>query len=79
MTTIWPGTRSGGWCSISRRGCCPNWIRGCPVITHLYAMSGNRTRVLTDWAVNAITAPEPTALGAISAASVPLDVDNPRA
>ena len=46
---------------------------------HLYAMSGNRTRVLTDWAVNAITAPEPTSLGAISAASVPLDVDNPRA
>ncbi len=46
---------------------------------HLYAMSGNRTRVLTDWAVDAITAPEPTSLGAISAASVPLDVDNPRA
>jgi NADH:ubiquinone reductase (H+-translocating) len=46
---------------------------------HLYAMSGNQTRVLTDWTVNSITAPEPTSLAVISAASVPLDVDNPRA
>jgi NADH dehydrogenase len=46
---------------------------------HLYAMPGNQTRVLTDWTVNAITAPEATSVAAISAASVPLDVDNPRA
>jgi NADH:ubiquinone reductase (H+-translocating) len=46
---------------------------------HLRAMSGNRTRVFTDWAVNAITAPEATSLAVISSASVPLDVDNPRA
>jgi NADH:ubiquinone reductase (H+-translocating) len=46
---------------------------------HLLAMSGNRTRVLTDWAVNAITSPEATSLAVISAESVPLDVNNPRA
>jgi NADH dehydrogenase len=46
---------------------------------HLFAMSGNRLRVLTDWALNGITAPEPTSLGVISAKSVPLDVTQPPA
>ena len=46
---------------------------------HLFAMSGNRLRVLTDWCLNVITAPEPTSLGVISAESVPLDVNKPRA
>jgi NADH dehydrogenase len=46
---------------------------------HLFAMSGNRLRVLTDWGLNAVTAPEPTSLGVISAESVPLDVNHPQA
>ena len=46
---------------------------------HLSAMSGNRARVLTDWTLNAITPPEATSLSVISAESVPLDVDKPRA
>jgi NADH:ubiquinone reductase (H+-translocating) len=46
---------------------------------HLEAMSGNRARVLTDWALNAVTSPEPSSLGAITAAAVPLDVEHPRA
>jgi NADH:ubiquinone reductase (H+-translocating) len=46
---------------------------------HLSAMSGNRLRVLTDWGLNLVTAPEPTSLGMISAQSVPLDVDKPPA
>jgi NADH:ubiquinone reductase (H+-translocating) len=46
---------------------------------HLSAMSGNRLRVLTDWALNAITSPEPTSLAVISADSVPLDVNKPQA
>ena len=46
---------------------------------HLSAMSGNRMRVLTDWALNAVTPPEATSFGVISAESVPLDVDKPRA
>jgi NADH:ubiquinone reductase (H+-translocating) len=46
---------------------------------HLEAMSGNRARVLTDWALNAVTPPELTSLGAITAADVPLDVEKPRA
>jgi hypothetical protein len=41
-------------------------------------MSGNQTRVLTDWTVKAITAPEETSLAVMSAASVPLDIDNPQ-
>jgi NADH:ubiquinone reductase (H+-translocating) len=45
---------------------------------HLGAMSGNRARVLTDWALNAITSEETTSLSVISAESVPLDVDKPR-
>ena len=46
---------------------------------HLFAMSGNRTRVLTDWAVNAVTPQEMTSLDAISAKAIPLDVNHPRA
>ena len=46
---------------------------------HLSAMSGNRARVLTDWTLNAITPAEATSLSVISAESVPLDVDKPRA
>jgi NADH:ubiquinone reductase (H+-translocating) len=45
---------------------------------HLTAMSGNRTRVFTDWTINAATSPESTSLALISAQSVPLDPDNPR-
>jgi NADH dehydrogenase len=46
---------------------------------HLSAMSGNRARLLTDWVLNAATPPETTSFGVISAESVPLDVDRPRA
>jgi NADH:ubiquinone reductase (H+-translocating) len=46
---------------------------------HLGAMSGNRARVLTDWMLNAATSQEITSVGAISAKSVPLDVEHPRA
>ena len=46
---------------------------------HLNAMSGNRMRVLTDWILNAVTPPEATSLAVITAESVPLDVDKPRA
>ena len=46
---------------------------------HLDAMPGNRMRVLADWSLNAITPPEATSFGAISAESVPLDVEKPDA
>jgi NADH dehydrogenase len=46
---------------------------------HLSAMPGNRIRVLGDWTLNTLTPPEATSFGVISAESVPLDVDNPRA
>ncbi len=46
---------------------------------HLSAMSGNRMRVLADWTLNAITPPEETSFGMISAGSVPLDPDEPQA
>jgi NADH dehydrogenase len=46
---------------------------------HLSAMSGNRLRVLTDWTLNGLTSPEATSVDVISAESVPLDVDKPRA
>jgi len=46
---------------------------------HLAAMSGNRLRVATDWTLNGITSPELTSLATISAESVPLDVNEPRA
>jgi NADH dehydrogenase len=45
---------------------------------HLSAMAGNRARVFTDWTLNAVTPPEATSFGVISAESVPLDVDQPR-
>jgi NADH:ubiquinone reductase (H+-translocating) len=41
---------------------------------HLWVMSGNRARVLTDWTLNAVTPPEVTSFGA---PSVPLDVGKP--
>jgi NADH:ubiquinone reductase (H+-translocating) len=46
---------------------------------HLYSMSGNRMRVLADWALNATTPAETTSLDVISAEAVALDVDKPRA
>jgi NADH:ubiquinone reductase (H+-translocating) len=46
---------------------------------HLFAMSGNRMRVLGDWALNAVTPPEATSLGVVTAESVPLDPDKPQA
>jgi NADH:ubiquinone reductase (H+-translocating) len=46
---------------------------------HLAAMAGNRSRVLTDWALNAITPPEVTSFGLVSSGSVPLDVNKPLA
>jgi hypothetical protein len=42
-------------------------------------MSGNRMGTLADWALNATTLAEPTSLAVISAESVPLNVDWPRA
>ena len=44
---------------------------------HLLAMSGNRARVFTDWALSATAAEETTSLAVISAQSVPLDVNHP--
>ncbi len=44
---------------------------------HLVSMSGNRVRVLADWALNAVTPPEVTSFAVISSESVPLDVDKP--
>jgi len=41
--------------------------------------SGNRMRILADWALNATTLAEPTSLAIISAESVPLNVEKPRA
>jgi NADH dehydrogenase len=46
---------------------------------HLSSMSGNRMRVLGDWTLNAVTPPEAISFGVISAESVPLDVNEPRA
>jgi NADH dehydrogenase len=46
---------------------------------HLGVMPGNRLRVLTDWTLNGITSPEETSLDVITAQSVPLDPDHPRA
>ena len=45
---------------------------------HLIAMAGNRARVLTDWALNAILAAEVTSFAVISPGSVPLNPDQPR-
>ena len=46
---------------------------------HLSAMSGNRMRVLTDWVLNGLAPPEATSVKVVSAESVPLDVNKPRA
>jgi NADH:ubiquinone reductase (H+-translocating) len=45
---------------------------------HLTSMSGNRLRVLGDWALNAVTRPEGISFEVITAASVPLDANQPR-
>ena len=45
---------------------------------HLSVMSGNRLRILSDWALNVATPIELTSFGVIDAESVPLDVDKPR-
>jgi NADH dehydrogenase len=45
---------------------------------HLFAMAGNRMRVLTDWTLNATAPTDATSFGMITAESVPLDVENPR-
>jgi NADH dehydrogenase len=45
---------------------------------HLWAMSGNRMRVLTDWALNAVTPQQESSVAAVTAESIPLDVNNPR-
>lgn len=44
---------------------------------HVRTLPGNRLRVLTDWALNAVTPVEITSFGLISAESVPLDVEKP--
>jgi NADH dehydrogenase len=46
---------------------------------HLSAMSGNRMQVLADWILNTLKPAEATSFGVISAGSVPLDPDEPRA
>jgi NADH dehydrogenase len=46
---------------------------------HVYSMSANRTRVVTDWALNAVTPQEPTSLAVVSAESIPLDTNKPSA
>jgi NADH dehydrogenase len=46
---------------------------------HLGVMSGNRLRVLGDWTLNGISPPEESSFGVITAESVPLDVNQPRA
>jgi NADH:ubiquinone reductase (H+-translocating) len=47
-------------------------------VYHLGVMRGNRSRVLTDWMLNATTPAENTSLDVITAASVPLDPNTPR-
>jgi hypothetical protein len=42
-------------------------------------MPGNRARVPADWALNALTPPQASSFDVISAKSVPLDVNQPRA
>jgi hypothetical protein len=41
-------------------------------------MSGNRTRVLADWCLNAVSPPEVTSFSVVDAESVPLDPARPR-
>jgi NADH:ubiquinone reductase (H+-translocating) len=45
---------------------------------HLTSMSGNRLRVLADWALNGVTSPEGTSFEMVTAGSVPLDANHPR-
>ena len=45
---------------------------------HLYSMSGNRMRVLTDWCLNAVSPTEATSFSVVDAESVPLDPTKPR-
>jgi NADH:ubiquinone reductase (H+-translocating) len=45
---------------------------------HLFAMAGNRARVLAEWGLNVIVPAEVTSFGLIGAGSVPLDPDQPR-
>ncbi len=78
-TTTWA---SGGLAAAANPLNVP--ISGLPanIVTrgyHLGVMPGNRLRVLTDWTLNAITPAEVTSLDVISAGSVPLDPDTPRA
>lgn len=46
---------------------------------HLYAMPGNRVRVPADWTLNTLTPQGATSFDVISAESVPLDANQPRA
>lgn len=46
---------------------------------HLGVMGGNRPSVLADWVLNVISPPPPKSFELVSADSVPLDVDRPRA
>jgi NADH:ubiquinone reductase (H+-translocating) len=46
---------------------------------HLAVMAGNRSRVSADWALNLFWPPPPKSFELVSAESVPLDVDRPRA
>jgi NADH:ubiquinone reductase (H+-translocating) len=46
---------------------------------HLKVMPGNRTRVLAAWALDVISPQSPKSFELVSAESVPLDVDKPRA
>jgi NADH dehydrogenase len=47
-------------------------------VYHLYSMSGNRMRVLTDWCLNAVSPTEATSFSVVDAESVPLDPAKPR-
>lgn len=46
---------------------------------HLYSMPGNRAKVPADWTLNALTPQGATSFDVISAESVPLDANRPRA
>ena len=45
---------------------------------HLFAMAGNRARVIAEWGLNVIVPAEVTSFGLIGGGSVPLDPDQPR-
>jgi len=46
---------------------------------HLYSMAGNRGRVFGDWTQNAVMPAQQASFDLVSAGSVPLDPDHPRA